>query len=210
MSSDDCSGQPVPVVHRPAVVPRGGAADDSGIGDPSGDDNVGAGVQRFDDPPAAQISVGGQGRIDVERPARVGERSQCSGRRQLGHATHQVVTTDPRDVGGQAQASSDFTDSVGTSGRVQATGVRYHFDATIQTGAHDLFHLSDERSGVASGRVLHLGPGQDQHGQLGQPIAGQHVDRTVVDHLGRGAEAIAIKARTVCDTDRLAHRLLLM
>src|SRR5262245_1215158 len=53
--------------------------------------------------------------------------------------------------------------------------------------------------------VLLSGLPQDQHGQLGEVVAGEHVDRAAVDHLPRRREPVAVEAGTVGDPDRAPH-----
>ena len=72
-------------------------------------------------------------------------------------------------------------------------------DALGQAGAEDLLHLGEERLGEPEVGVLQLVLGQDQHGQLGQPVAGEHVDGPAVDHLAGGREAVAVEAAAVGD-----------
>jgi hypothetical protein len=46
---------------------------------------------------------------------------------------------------------------------------------------------------------------QDEHGQFGQPVAGEEIDGPTLDHLcGRG-QTIAVEPRTVGDAQRCGH-----
>ena len=47
----------------------------------------------------------------------------------------------------------------------------------VEAGAEHLLDLGEERLGEPAVGVLQLVLGQDQHRQLGQPVAGEHVDR---------------------------------
>src|SRR5580704_17228011 len=52
---NDATGQGVEVVGTPAVAPGGGPTDEGRVSHPSGDDNVGALIQCFDDPEASEV-----------------------------------------------------------------------------------------------------------------------------------------------------------
>ena len=57
MAGRHCAGHGVPVVAGPAVMPGGRTGDDRSVGRAAGDDDVSAPVERFDNPPRAQIGV---------------------------------------------------------------------------------------------------------------------------------------------------------
>ena len=65
--------------------------------------------------------------------------------------------------------------------------------------------LAQHRAGVASRRVLLPRFPQDQHGQLGQVVPGQDVDRAALDHLLGGGGAVAVEAGGVADADGAAR-----
>ena len=72
--------------------------------------------------------------------------------------------------------------------------------------AHHLFHLVDERAGEPRAGPLGPDPAEDQHRQLGQPVAGQHVDRAALDHLPRAPLSRSPKKPgAVGDADRVGH-----
>ena len=192
---DDSAGEGVPVVACPAVVPGGRAADHGGVGGATGDHDVGATVERFDDAPAAEVGVGadeatgfGQGFAGDE----VGE--VHAGGEEVVEAREQVVAVDVGDGGGEAQPVGDLGDSLGASVRVETAGVGHDPDAPVEAGAHHLLHLSYEAAGIASAGALGLRAGEDQHREFGQPVAGEHVDRAAFDHLGGGREPVAVEA----------------
>jgi len=88
-----------------------------------------------------------------------------------------VVTGDHADPRGQPEGGGELAQRIGTALRVQAAGVADHADTPLQARSEDLLHLGQEGPGVpGAGAVLHPLPGQDQHGQLGQPVAGEDVD----------------------------------
>src|ERR1700689_5279911 len=90
---------------------------------------------------------------------------------------------------------------------VESSRVRDDLDATIETGAHDLFHLSQKCARVSAARLFRLRTRQDQHRELGKPIAGQDVDRTALDHLARGRESISVEPRAVGDANHAGPAL---
>ena len=46
---------------------------------------------------------------------------------------------------------------------------------------------------------------QDHQRQLGEVVAGEHVDRTALDHLARRAQAVAVEAAAVRDAEHVGH-----
>src|SRR5262249_55774645 len=67
-----------------------------------------------------------------------------------------------------------------------------------------LFHLGDERPRVPDPIVSQQVLGQHQHGQLGEPVAGQHVDGAALDHLPRGGQPVPVEPAAVGDAKGLA------
>ena len=102
----------------------------------------------------------------------------------------------------QAQLVSYFAHGFGAPAGTETAGVGHHLDAALEAVAHDLFHLGHEGAGVAGGRIAQEVLGQDEHGELGEPVTGQHVDRTAVDHLARRRQPVAVEAAAVGDAER--------
>jgi hypothetical protein len=205
VAGDHATRQLVVVGARPSVVPGRRTAGDRSIGDPAGDHDVGALGEGVDDTETAEIGVGGEEAGVVAEVGRRPERLQRPGLDQFSDARHQVVTIDVGDRRRQPEAVGDLVDGVGATVGVEAPGVGHDLDATVEAGPHHLFHLRDERPGESSLRVLRPDATQDQHGQLGEPVAGQHVDRPALDHLERATRPIAEESGTVRDADRLGH-----
>ena len=66
VAGGDGTGERVVVGAAPAEV-RGGRSDDHRrVGDPAGDDDVGAGVEAVDDAPRAEVGVGGERGAEAE------------------------------------------------------------------------------------------------------------------------------------------------
>ena len=184
-----------------------GPVDERGVGDPRADHDVGAGVERRGNPPAAEVGVRGDrlapGAAQWLAGIQVGQRLPV--REQLAESREQVIAGDVGDLGVQAEALGERPELPGQARGVEAAGVVDDLDPAIEAGAEHVLQLGQHRAGVARGRVLLLGLPQDQHGQLGQVVAGKDVDRTALDHLpGRGG-AVAVEAGGVGDPDRAAR-----
>ena len=206
------AGQSVPVVSGPAVhVQAAGADHDRGIGHPAGDHDVDSGAERLDDAPAAEVGVGGDrgGATVSERFAGVEVGQRVSGGDELVEPAQQVVAGDHADAGGQAEPVRHLRHRLGAAGRVEPAGVGDDLDAAFEAGAHDLLHLGHERAGVAASGPLGLRAGEDEHRELGQPVAREEVDRAALDHLPCGRHAVPVEAGAVGDADGGGHVLTL-
>ena len=199
------AGQGVPVVPLPAVVPRGRAQGQRRVGDPAGDDDVGTTGQGLGNAPPAEVGVRGEHRAVAERLTGV-EVGQVRARRaQFGQPGHQVVAFDVADHRVQAELGRDRGDRLGAAVRGQPARVGHHLDPPVQALPHDLFHLGDERPRVPGAVVPQQVLGQHQHGQLGEPVAGQHVDGAAFDHLPRGGQPVSVEPAAVGDAQRPRH-----
>ena len=186
----DRAGQGVPVVAAPAVPPGGGPGDQARVGHPGADDDVRAGLQRRGDAPAAEVGVGGDhGEFGLgQRHAGVEVGELVSFGLQVLDGRGQVVAGEIGDAGDGAQLFELGGQALG----IEAPGVGDDLDAALEAGAEHVLHLAQERGRVAEAGILAAGLPQDQHGQLGEIVAGQHVDRAR-QHLPGGAEAVAVE-----------------
>ena len=107
--------------------------------------------------------------------------------------------------GCRPRRSASSLDRLRESGRVEAAGVADDLDAAVERLAQTGLELLEEGPRVPEGRVLQPVPAEDQHGQLGQVVAGQHVERTAGEHLVDRAEPVAVEAGRVADPDRRGH-----
>ena len=82
-------GERVVVGAAPAEVGGGGPDDHRRVGDPAGDDDVGAGVEAVDDAPRAEVGVGGERGAEAE----------------FGGPADEVVALDVGDVDGRVRAA---------------------------------------------------------------------------------------------------------
>ena len=98
--------------------------------------------------------------------------------------------------------SARSVDCLRESGRVEAAGVADDLDAAVERLAESGLELLEEGPRVPEGRVLQPVPAEDQHGQLGQVVAGQDVERPAGEHLLDRAEPVAVEPGRVADPDR--------
>ena len=77
MTGNHRTGQGVPVVTGPSMVPSRRPAGQRGVGDATGDHDVGTTRQRLDDPPAAEVGIGGHEAAGVAELDGDPERTQC-------------------------------------------------------------------------------------------------------------------------------------
>ncbi|CKS08887.1 Uncharacterised protein [Mycobacterium tuberculosis] len=178
------AGQSVVVGAAPAEV-RGRRPDDHrGVGDPAGDHDVGAALEAVDDAPCAQVGVGRQWRPQP----------------QFGRPWLQVVAFHVGDLRRNAQARGQRPHRVGQPGGVQATGVGDDAHPAVMGQAQAVLELGQEGLRVAAIGVFHAVATENQHGQLGQVVAGEIVQLAAGQHLAHGGEAVAVEARAVSDT----------
>ena len=93
---------------------------------------------------------------------------------------------------------------VGEAGRVEAAGVADDLDAALEREPEAVLELTDEGLRVAQRRVLHRVLAEDQHGQLGEVVAGQDVEAlsiflATLEHLAHRGEPVAVEAGAVAD-----------
>ena len=190
VADDDGAGQLVVLLGRPAEVGDRRADDERGVGDASGDDDVGALGESRGDAEAAEVGVGGQGALGDGVAA-------------------QVVALDVGDGRVEAEAAGDLAQLVGEPGGVEAAGVADDRDAALEREPEAVLDLADEGARVAEARVLHRVLAEDQHGELGEVVAGEDVEALAVtgalDHLAHRGQAVAVEAGAVADAERLSH-----
>ncbi len=176
----------VVIVASPAEVGGGRADDDRCVGDPAGDDDVGAALEAVDDAPRAEIGVGGQRCPETE----------------LACARREVVAFDMGDRGLQPEPFGQRPHRGGKAGRIQPARVRDDSHTLIERGAKALLELGEEGLGVAA--VGGLGPvaSQNEHGQLGEIVAGDVVEVAAGQHLAHRRVAVAVEPRAVSDAHR--------
>ena len=117
----------------------------------------------------------------------------------------QVVALDVRDAGVEAEAVGDLAHRVGEAGRVEPAGVGDDPHAALEREAEAVLDLAHEGARVAERRVLQLVAAEDQHGQLGEVVAGQHVELAAVEHLAHRREPVAVEAGAVADPQQVGR-----
>jgi hypothetical protein len=169
--------------------------------------HVGGVGQALHDAPPAEVGVGGE-RFDVtlvELLAGVDVGEVDTTGAQVGQPRHEVVALDVRDGGVESEAFRQRPHGFCAAGRVETAGVRHDLDASIETGAENVLELCEEGLGEPAVGVLGLVLGEDEHGQLGQPVTGEHVDGAAVDHLARRRQPIAVEPAAIGHPQRIGH-----
>ena len=123
---------------------------------------------------------------------------------EIARARHQVVALDVSDLGVETEPFGEGADRVGQACRVQSARVRDDPHTLVERSAEALLELGQKRLGVAA--VGGLGPvaSQNQHGQLGEVIAGEVVEVTAGEHFAHRRVPVAVKPRAVSDAYRRA------
>ena len=188
----------------PAMPPRGGAHDERGIGDPTRDDDICSGRQRCRDRLSAEVGIGGKEVDPLGRLSRVEVGPRFA---KVAHARHEVIARDDTDAHRtEAELLDELGESIGAALGIEPARVGHDPDALVTAGAENLLHLSEERARIAGPwTVLHALPGEDEHGELGKPVTGEHVDRATLDHLARCGDAVTKEAAAVGDDHRAIH-----
>ena len=108
---------------------------------------------------------------------------------QVRRRPEQVVALDVGDLRAETEPAASSLDLVGQpAGLSPPALVTTLTPRSRQVPSTSSIWVRNVR-GVAGAAGPCAGPSRDQHGQLGQVVAGQHVDRAAVDHLPGGAEA---------------------
>ncbi len=201
MAGHHRAGQRVKIIAVPAEPPHSRPDDQSRIGDPAGDHHVGPGRKRLGDRESAQVGVRGQRRdagfgerlagVEVGQPVAVARAAPGSGGAGHRRSTWAMTGLSPARL-------RELRDGGGTTGWVEPAGVADDLDAAFQAGRQYLLKLGQERPGVAGPPAEH-GLAEQQHGELGQPVAGEHVDRPALDHLPRGRDPVPVEPAAVGD-----------
>ncbi len=195
--------QPVPVVAGPSEVLGGGAHHHGGVGDPTGDDDVGAPFEGRGDAPAPQIGVGGDGgESGLLQPGAVPQGADL----EVVDPGHEVVAGDGGHGGGEAESGGDPGQGLRQPGGVEAAGVGHHPDPALQARRHHLLHLLEEGAGVPGSGSSLTGAPQEGHGQLRQVVAGEVVDRPPLHHLPGGSVTVSQEPRAIGDAQEVHTR----
>jgi hypothetical protein len=197
------TGQAVPVVALPAELPGRGGHHHRRIGHPWGNDDVGPLIERIDHAPAAEIGVGGhrwKGALGQRHPL-VHVDELLTLLLQLADAWQQVIAFDVGHLHLETELVGQGLGRFGAAPGVETAGIGDHLDAAVDAGAHHLLHLLQMGVDPAARAILQALSVEDHHGQLGQVIAGQHIDGTAHHQIPGGRNLVAIEAAAVADDD---------
>ena len=168
MARNHRAGEAIPVVRGPIPPPCSGPHHERSIGDPRAHHHIGPGSERGSDTPATEVGVGRDRRAQ-QRRAGVEVREL---RAQPIDTAHQVVALHMGHVHREAELGGDLAHSLGATRRIQPTGIGDHLDAAVDAGTEHLFHLREEGAGIPQLGVAGALLVEDEHGELGQPVAG--------------------------------------
>ena len=213
VTGDDARGDPVPVVGRPAVLEHQRRVRQRRVRRSTGHHDVGLPAKRFDDRRRSDVGVR---RLDAlpdrgKRLSGLHVAQLVAGGQQLVQPVHQVVAGHHR----HAQRSRGGNPVEGLEQRppaalrVDAARVAYHphvpsDQVRCETGdqRHEVARVAERRISLP----LFL---QDRHGDLGQIVEHQVVDRAMADLQLRRFLPVAPESLTGGDPhDPLAHRAL--
>ena len=110
-----------------------------------------------------------------------------------------VVALHVRDGGVEAEPAGDLAQSIREAGRVEAAGVGDDLHAALEREPEAVLDLADEGAGVAEAGVLELVAAEDEHGELGEVVAGDDVQLAALELLAHRAEPVAVEAGAVAD-----------
>ena len=92
-------------------------------------------------------------------------------------------------------------------GRIETTGIGDDLDALLRTGRDHIAQLLEEGAHIACvATTALLLVVENGHGEFGEIITGEHIDRPAFDHLQRRRQLVAIEAAAVGYPQYLAHR----
>ena len=137
VAGGDGAGQRVVVGAGPAEVGGGGPDDERRVGDPAGDDDVGAGVEAVGDAPRPEVGVGGQRRAPKPEFGSAAPATRSS------PSTWATLTVRP-------SRSASARTAVGQPRRVEPAGVGDDPHAAVQREAEAVLELAEERLRVAA------------------------------------------------------------
>src|SRR5205807_3041282 len=109
-------------------------------------------------------------------------------------------------LSGEPQAASRAGHGVRTGAGVHAAGVRGDLDAAFHQQRQDPLHQGDEVLGVAERRIARLLLLQDGHGDFGEVVHHEVVDRPTGHLAVRGFEPVAPKTLSGRDADGRGRR----
>ena len=188
----------------PAVPPRGRSHHERGIGNAARDDDIGTRGERCGDRLATEVGVGGEELHAVRGLAGI---EVDPGLVEFADARHEVVAGDDADAhGSDVELVHELGEGVRAALRIESARIGHDADAAIPAGAEHLLHLGEEGACITRARpVLEPLPGEDEHGEFCEPVSGEHVDGSALDHLPGGGDAVAEESAAVGDDHGPVH-----
>ncbi|CRQ82760.1 hypothetical protein PAERUG_E16_London_17_VIM_2_04_14_02801 [Pseudomonas aeruginosa] len=195
-------GQSVVVVPGPAELVHQGGADHRAVDHPAGDHDIRAQAQGLDDARRAEVGVE---RDAHRRERRVAEHLADAGLGQFGLARLQVVAMEHGDLQLHPGLLAGRGEGGGTGLRIDPASVADDADLLLGDLAQQWCEDLDEVGGVAGVRLFQAGPGHDRHGDLGQVVEHQVVQRRAAHQLGGRGAGVAPEGRGAADAYGLLH-----
>jgi hypothetical protein len=183
VSGGDAGREPVPIVPGPAELVRERGQDERGVGGTAGHDDARPAAQRFGDRTSAQVGIGGD-----DAPADLRERARTVHVVETGtvglervEPRQQVVAAHHADRQRHARLLAQGVDGLRTPGGIDAPGIHDHGGAALEHGRQGTLELLDEVVRKARARIARTLALQDHHGDLGEEIHGDVVDRSTAE-----------------------------
>ena len=135
-------------------------------------------------------------------PAPKPDVARCGSETELLGPPHQIVALDMGHVHVQTEPLGKRAHRRSQTRGIQPAGVGNDPYAKVECGAQTVFELPQERLGIAALGRLRAVAGQDQHGQLGEVVAGEVVQVAAREHLAHRRQPVPVEPRAVADANR--------
>ncbi len=203
MSGDGAGGEAVPVVRLPAEFVNHRRQRQAGVGDASGDHDLGALPQRLRDRTRPEINVGALHlrANGGERLARLHVVQLDAARQEIVEPPHDVVARDHRGPHRDPLPPGDLQNRIAASLGIDSAGVGDHADAPLlQIRQHAGDHVHEVAS-VPELRIARALLLEDGHGDFGQIVERQIVERPAAHLFHRRFQRIAPESLTIGDAN---------
>ncbi len=192
------------VARRPAEFVDQRAQRHRAVDTTPGDDHVGARGECLRDGEGAEVGVGGK---DALGKRGAGEHVPLPRLAQRRNLPADIVALDHGNLQGDSHFARQAGQGVGAALRIDAAGVADDLDSACRDIGQDALHGDlDEVGRVAQFRITAARRGEDRHGQLGEVVEHQVVDRAAADQLRGRDRTVAPEPRSAADADDPAGR----
>ncbi|MNQ75651.1 hypothetical protein D3C85_904550 [compost metagenome] len=195
-------GQLVVVAPGPTELVDQGGADHRTVHHPASDDDIGALFQRGHYARRAQVGVD---RDAQGRQRGAAEHLADTGLGQLTELGLQVVAMQHGDLKGYAGLLAGGRQGGGAGCRIDPAGIADHADLLLCDARQQRRQHLDEVGGIAGVRALQPGAGHDRHGDFGQVIEYQVIQRGALHQLGGGGGGVAPEGGGAADAYGSCH-----